>query len=146
MSGNDSGITSGDQQSLEQGNVRTTVEKNEANAESTFDVGNVSSSSDFSNYPKTLNESKQGKHIPGHNNYQEGKSELTITMSEASNLVSQFSGKGMPIGDNKERVNFRKTIGIYKDPLTGTSVRTTIGVIHYSKTGTHIVPARPKGD
>lgn len=70
--------------------------------------------------------------------------ELTISLAEAGNLVQQYSGKGTPVGDNKERVDFGKTIGIYKDSSTGAGTPTTIGIIHYSKTGTHIVPARPK--
>ena len=143
MSGNDSGVTPGDQSTLDQNNVNQTVAQNEADAASTFDAVSQSSSN-FSEYPKTHNEEKQGKHIPGHNNYQEGKSELTISMSEASKLVNEYSGKGTPVGDNKERVDFGQIIGNYKDPGTGDSVPTTVGIIHYSKSGTHIVPARPK--
>lgn len=43
-----------------------------------------------------------------------------------------------------ERVDFGKTIGNYVDPDTGTKYPTTVGIIHYSKSGTHIVSARPK--
>ena len=143
MSGNDSGVTPGDQSTLDQNNVSQSIAQNEADAASIFDAGSQSISN-FSEYPKTLNEGKQGKHIPGHNNYQEGKSELTISMFEASKLVDKYSGKGTPVGDNKERVDFGQIIGNYKDPNTHNRVPTTIGIIHYSKSGTHIVPARPK--
>ena len=147
MSGNDSGVTSGEQLNLNQNNVSDTIAKNEANVSSTFDAGNIGAKkSDFSSYPKEINEGKQGKHIPGHNNFQQGKSELTISIVEAGKLVEQYSGKGTPVGDNKERVDFGKIIGIYKDQSTGESMPTSIGIIHYSKTGTHIVPARPKED
>lgn len=144
MSGNESGVTSGNQSTLEQGNVSDIVSKNEADAASTFDAGAKSDSSKFESFPKGINEGKQGKHIPGHNNFQSGKSELTISMSEANSLVAAYSGKGTALGDNKERVDFGKTIGNYVDPVTGAKHPTTVGIIHYSKSGTHIVPARPK--
>ena len=144
MSGNDSGVTSGNQQTLDQTIVSDTIAANEANAASTFDAESDNSSSNFSSFPKKLNEDKQGKHIPGHKNYQEGKSELTVSMSEASELVDHFSGKGTPVSDNKERVDFGKIIGIYKNPVSGVRTPTSLGIIHYSKSGAHIVPAKPK--
>lgn len=145
MSGNDSGITSGNQISIEQGNVETTVTVNEANIASAFEISNIeNSATNFDPFPKKLNTDKQGKHIPGHKNYQSGKSKLTISMSEASKLVAQFSGKGTAVASNKERVNFGKIIGFYKDPSSKVDIPTSIGIIHYSKTGAHIVPARPK--
>ena len=146
MSGSDSGVTSGNQKTLEQDNVSNIVSQNEANVISTFDADSKPSGSNFDSFPKNLNEGKQGKHVPGHNNYEPGKSELTISMKKASDLVNKFSGKGTPVGTNKERVDFGEVIGNYKDPITGESAPTTIGIIHYSKTGTHIVPARPKED
>ncbi|WP_175527713.1 polymorphic toxin type 50 domain-containing protein [Marinobacterium iners] len=42
-----------------------------------------------------------------------------------------------------ERVNFQENIGKYVDPSSGNSSSTTNGIIHYSKDGVHIVPARP---
>ncbi|MBR5539642.1 MAG: hypothetical protein IKU61_07065 [Clostridia bacterium] len=44
---------------------------------------------------------------------------------------------------NKETVDFKKIIGKYVDPQTGKAYDTTMGTIHYSKDGAHIVPARP---
>jgi transposase protein len=41
-------------------------------------------------------------------------------------------------------VNFNKNIGIYIDPVTGNQTPTTMGIIHYSKNGYHVVPAKPK--
>ncbi|MBR7020571.1 MAG: hypothetical protein IKI15_05910 [Lachnospiraceae bacterium] len=46
-----------------------------------------------------------------------------------------YSGKGTPIGDNKERVDFGMNIGYYIDPVTGAKHPTTVGIIHYSKMG-----------
>jgi filamentous hemagglutinin len=43
---------------------------------------------------------------------------------------------------SKERVNFGEKIGIYIDEA-GNAFSTTNGIIHYSKDGIHIVPARP---
>jgi RHS repeat-associated protein len=92
---------------------------------------------------------KQGKHIPGHNNYLQGRSKLTY--NNPQNLVDRFAGKGQQVGNIpsgmpgfKERVDFGEVIGIYVDKTTGESIPTTVGIIHYSKDGVHIVPARPK--
>ena len=54
------------------------------------------------------------------------------------------SGTGQPLGPNKERVDFGKPIGRYVDGTTGKSYPTTMGIIHYSKSGAHIVPTKPK--
>ena len=144
MSGRDSGITSGNQITLEQGKLYDLIEKNEADATSSFAVGLSSDSSQSDSLPLKINLSKQGKHIIGHSNYKPGRSELTISISEAESLVKTYSGKGKTIGSNKERIDFERIIGNYVDPITGDKYPTTIGIIHYSKNGTHIVPARPK--
>ena len=94
-------------------------------------------------FDKTVNAGKQGKHIVGNNNYIQGRSVFNGTVDDAQKLVDEFAGTGEWIGQNKERVNFGKVIGEYVNPATGESVETTVGMIHYSKTGTHIVPAQP---
>jgi hypothetical protein len=102
--------------------------------------------SDKKEWPSTLEEGKQGKHIEGHPNFQSGKSKLSISMSEAKNLVDFFAGIGDVVGNpsssNKERVDFGKIIGLYNDPIKG-YVPTTNGIIHHSSKGTHIVPSKP---
>lgn len=100
----------------------------------------------FEGYQTDINPDKQSKHIPGSKNYQSGKSELTIPIPHAQELINQFHNRGTKVSDNKERVDFGEVIGNYVDPVTGEKTKTTIGIIHYSKTGTHIVPARPKGE
>ena len=45
---------------------------------------------------------------------------------------------------SKERVNFNKNIGIYIAPVTEDQTPTTMGIIHYSKNGYHVVLAKPK--
>lgn len=92
-----------------------------------------------------INKQKQNKHIRGTKEFQEGKSELTISLEESQNLVDKFHNNGQKIGDTKERVDFGKTIGYFVDEKTGKKVPTSNGIIHYSNTGSHIVPSRPKG-
>lgn len=85
------------------------------------------------------------KHFPGHNSYEPGKSILT---SDPTKLAKQ-AGTGQQVGKipvgtpgSKERVNFGENIGTYIDKA-GNASPTTNGMIHYSKDGIHIVPARP---
>lgn len=95
---------------------------------------------------KTIHSGKQGKHIPGHNNYKEGRSYLTITEQQAQELVNQYAGTGKIIRDRngkytgKERITTQEQIGACKD-LEGNEVPTKSFIIHYSKDGVHIVPA-----
>ena len=95
---------------------------------------------------KTIHSGKQGKHIPGHNNYKEGRSYLTITEQQAQELVNQYAGTGQIIRDRngkytgKERITTNDQIGVCID-LEGNEVPTKSFMIHYSKDGVHIVPA-----
>ena len=95
-------------------------------------------------------EGRQGKHIKGHNNYENavknGKNPSIFegTIEEAQKLTDEFAGKGK--WDklcHKEVVDFGKIIGERVDPETGIGTPTTRGTIHYSKKGVHIVPAKP---
>lgn len=97
----------------------------------------------FSTFPKKIHLGKQGKHIVGHNNYTKGKSILSISTEKAQRLVNKYSGTGKKIGANRERVDFKCIIGKYVDPKTGKAYDTTVGTIHYSNSGTHIVPEKP---
>ena len=90
-----------------------------------------------------VHEGRQGKHIPGHNNYIQGRSIFYGTAKEAQELIDQYAGTGTKISADKERVDFGKIIGKYHDRDTGKYYDTTIGIIHYSKDGTHIVPQKP---
>lgn len=149
MNGSSSGLTSGNQISLEQSEYQDKVLSNESSVG--FLINDIIdnkeiNSPDFYSMPKNIEKDKQGKHIEGHKNYKKGKSTITISLSELQQLSNRFSGKGERIGTNKERVDFGKTIGYYVDPNTGKKHATSIGIIHHSKKGTHIVPSRPKGD
>lgn len=97
----------------------------------------------------TINPDKQGKHQPGHPNFQPGKSELTHP--DPQGLVDRGAGTGDQVGDtpvgeagSKERVDFGEPIGNHVDPETGAKNETPRGIIHYGKDDVHIVPARPK--
>ncbi len=97
-----------------------------------------------------IEEGKQGKHVPGHNNFDPSRSPLTHPDPQA--LLDSHAGTGQQIGatpvgqpGSKERVDFGTPIGEHRDASTGTSTPTTVGIIHYSKNGAHIVPARPAG-
>ena len=106
-------------------------------------AGIKESNSIVNGFDTTVNAGKQGKHIVGNNNYTEGRSIFKGTVDDAQRLVDEFAGTGEWIGTNKERINFGEVIGQYVNPATGEAVDTTVGIIHYSKTGTHIVPAQP---
>jgi len=90
-----------------------------------------------------IHEGKQGKHIPGHNNFQPGNSELTYP--DPQELLDRGSGTGER-HRNKEVADFGETIGYYVNKDTGERLPTTRGTIHYDEKGTaHIVPAHPEG-
>ncbi len=93
-----------------------------------------------------LNKEKQEKHIPGSSYHQTDKSVLTISLKEAQELINQFAGTGQFLNQDftKERVDFGREIGMHYDPDDGTRLKTTMALIHYSKNGTHIVPAEPR--
>lgn len=135
MNGDKSGLTSGNQISMEQSVSQNAVVINEQQA-----VG----SNQFASFPKKIHSDKQGKHMPGHKNYQPGKSRLTISLSEAQRLINEYSGTGTPVSPNKERVDFGRVIGKFVDPRTGDSWDTAVGIIHYSQNGVHVVPAMPR--
>ncbi|WP_235592538.1 MULTISPECIES: polymorphic toxin type 50 domain-containing protein, partial [Pseudomonas] len=89
--------------------------------------------------------SAQEKHFPGHNSYTPGRSVLTSDPRK----LAESAGTGQQVGNipvgmpgSKERVNFGGSIGTYIDGA-GVATPTANGIIHYSKDGIHIVPARP---
>ncbi|WYE35247.1 hemagglutinin repeat-containing protein [Fusobacterium animalis] len=96
----------------------------------------------------TLNEGKQGKHVVGHNNFQQGKSE--VDMETARNVLNDFQDTGQKFFDEngqklKEVVDTNgKYMGIFVDKDTGQRSITSRFTIHYDSKGTaHIVPANP---
>ena len=91
-----------------------------------------------------LHKGRQGKHIVENNNYIPGRSIFSGSLNDAQKLITKYSGKGTYIGEGKERVDFGKVIGYYVDKMSGKKYPTTMGIIHSSKEGKHIVPSKPK--
>ncbi len=92
-----------------------------------------------------LYEGQQGKHIIGHNNYkiELGRSIVTLSTNKIEKLLQKYAGTGQVVKNNKERVDFREFIGFYINQQDGHRYPTTIGIIHYSKRGLHLIPAKP---
>ena len=96
-------------------------------------------------YEKYLQKNlEKGAHPPSY---------LTITKEECQALVDRYAGTGQFKYDPKstkmqEIISQNKPIGTYIDPRTGEVVENTTDFrIHYSKTGSHIVPTiKGKGD
>ena len=107
------------------------------------DAGSTGGIRAINGFDTKINIGKQGKHIVGTNNYMEGRSIFYGSMDDAQHLIDKFASTGEWISTNKERVDFGKVIGQYINPATNKAVDTTVGIIHYSKTGVHIVPAKP---
>jgi RHS repeat-associated protein len=92
-----------------------------------------------------LEAGKQGKHIPGHNTFINGRS--IFTHADPQGLLDKFAGTGQRIsgvagGPGKELVDFGQVIG--QAMVDEKLVNTTQGIIHYSNTGAHIVPRIPQ--
>lgn len=99
---------------------------------------------DFADFPKTIHDGNQGKHVIGHNNYIPGKSIITVSNDKLLELIKKYTGTGKAHTAYKETIDFGEIIGTYVDQITGKVYSTTRGTVHYSKGGLHIVPARPK--
>lgn len=100
--------------------------------------------------PDEIHQGQQGKHIPGHPNFEPARGRSELTHPDPQSLLDEYSGTGQPIGripvgqpGSRERVDFGQTIGNYSDREAGTKAPTSKGIIHYGKNGAHIVPSRP---
>jgi len=92
-----------------------------------------------SDLPINIHMGQQGKHIKGHNNFEEGRSYFNQGVDPAELLAGVHSGKYPVVGAGSRGnpiVDFGRPIGV--DGRTGQSV--TRGQIHYGKNGAHIVP------
>lgn len=95
---------------------------------------------------KTINREKQLRHTKS--NHAPGRSYLDGDLDYAQELVDRHSGKGSPIRDrngnwtHQERIDNNENIGSYVDRKTMEETKTSKGIIVYSKTGTHIYPAK----
>lgn len=96
----------------------------------------------------TINSEKQNRHIRGTAEYIEGRSYLAISLDEAQEIVNRYHGKGeMRQTRNgtwakKEQIMTDRFLGVSINPNTGVESPTRAATIHYSKTGTHLVPRK----
>ena len=95
---------------------------------------------------------KQNRHIYESNGYVKGRSYIYGDVNTAQDLVNKYHGTGRIIthGENeawskREVITADKNIGINIDPITGKEMQTNRFTIHYSESGTHIVPAKREG-
>ena len=95
---------------------------------------------------KTINREKQLRHTKS--NHAPGRSYLDGDLDYAQELVDRHSGKGSPIRDrngnwtHQERIDNNESMGSYVDRKTMEGTKTRKGIIVYSRTGTHIYPAK----
>lgn len=95
----------------------------------------------------SVNWGQQGKHLPGHPNYIEGRSTVTANPDD----LIRLAGTGAPVGNIprgqagfKERIDYGHMIGHFVDK-DGISTPSSIGILHYRADGSvHIVPGRPQ--
>lgn len=102
------------------------------------------------NINKTIDISKQSKHIRDSEKYIPSKSYLTISTEEAQNLVNKYAGTGEKRFDKNDK--WMKQEIVYSDKIVGVAKNSKLGdhetkgfKIHYSKDGTHIVPFWKEG-
>ena len=95
----------------------------------------------------TVHKGKQGKHIPGHNNYIEGRSYLVENL-DVQKIVNKYAGTGTIMRskkgkwEHKETVITDRIVGYNVSMIDGTTEATHTCVIHYSHEGVHIVPKK----
>ena len=95
---------------------------------------------------KTINPEKQSRHILDSSGYIDGRSYL-LDCVDAQALVDKYHGTGyVPLNHdgtwkNKETVSLDHWIAVNVNPVTGEKNLTNRFTIHYSRTGTHIVPS-----
>lgn len=99
---------------------------------------------------KTVNPEKQNRHIKTSELYDGVRSYIYGDLQDAQALVDKYHGTGDILFDrkgewkNKELVLADADIGVDVDQKSGEGTPTNRFVIHYSKTGAHIVPTSRK--
>ena len=99
---------------------------------------------------RPVHDGQQGKHVPGHNNYDPGKNRSILTADPEELMSRSGTGRSMrdipiPEPGSREMIDFGEVIGYHVDPSTGTQTPTQWGWITYGKNGGHIVPVNPQG-
>ncbi|WP_438720450.1 polymorphic toxin type 50 domain-containing protein [Enterococcus sp. AZ103] len=105
----------------------------------------------YDNIREKINPEKFNRHVRGTKEYQAyfekgtksgGKpSYLSISQKRAQQLIYE---NVKDFNNAKQQIDFDINIGYYVDQKTGETQVTTVGVVHISKTGIHIVPTRPR--
>jgi hypothetical protein len=96
---------------------------------------------------KEINAAKQGRHIAASDKYIQGRSYIYGDAADAQKIVDKLHGTGEPVfkpsgeWNYKEKVLSDKPIGVNID-VNGIEQETRKATIHYSKTGTHVVPRK----
>lgn len=99
--------------------------------------------------PLKVRTQKQNAHIKNTREYVEGNSYLTVDTKEIQTIIDtkHLTGKVYVINDGKhikERIECDKIIGVDVDKEKGIEETTSRATIHYSKSGTHLVPTHAK--
>ena len=93
-----------------------------------------------------INQEKQSRHIKGSDGYIPGRSYVTVSNDELQDIVEKYAGTGeiqrsaRGVFMWKEIVTLDHQIGVSIDPETLEEMPTDRAYIHYSKTGSHVVP------
>lgn len=102
---------------------------------------------DSGNVKLEINPEKQNRHIKDSSGYVDGRSYIYGGVEQAQKIVNDLHGTGTPVMKpdgtwaNKEHVQSDEPIGIAVSKRTGEE-DTKAATIHYSKTGTHVVPRK----
>lgn len=93
-----------------------------------------------------INPEKQARHVKGADGYISGRSYVTVSDAELQGIVNQYAGTGeiqrsaKGLFANKEIITVDHQIGVSINPETLEETPTNRAYIHYSKSGTHVVP------
>lgn len=99
---------------------------------------------------KTINKEKQKRHTLS--DHLPGRSYLKGDLDFAQELINKLSGTGEPIKDvkgnwtHRERVTNSDTVGTHVDNSSGKETKTKKAIITYSKSGSHVYPAKERKD
>ena len=93
-----------------------------------------------------INPEKQDRHMKGEEGYISGRSYITVSGDELQEIVNRYAGTGEiqrsedGMFINKEIITLDRTIGVSINKKTLQETPTNRAYIHYSKSGTHVVP------
>ena len=137
-------VTIGDSDRLEELTGVTVMSNEEVNETDEVTTANESDDLDsrLDDINPDIHDGQQGKHVPGHNNYIDGRSQLNPGENPQELLDEVLNGDHDVVGEGARGnpvVDFGRPIGV--DATTGES--TQYGTIHSGNKGTHIVPANP---